>query len=74
MDPPSQHAALGPGAALTAPGLGEGTGWVTVYHCCVSRFTSLKKPLKVDCTTFMVKTQTAEPSMVPPFLPRKLAE
>lgn len=26
---------------LTAPGRGVGTPWVTVYHCCVSRFTSL---------------------------------
>ena len=30
--------------------------------------------LKVDCTSLMVKTQTAELFVVPPFLPRKLAE
>lgn len=39
--PPAQHPTLVQGAVLTAPGRGVGTGYVTVYHCCVSRFTSL---------------------------------
>lgn len=38
---PTSYTWAGSKEALTVPGRGSGTGPVSVYHCCVSRFTSL---------------------------------
>lgn len=52
----------------TAPGLGSGTGWLYVYHCCVSRLTSRYRPLKASSTWSMVNAHTAELPEAPLYL------
>lgn len=52
----------------TAPGRGSGTGWLYVYHCCVSRLTSRYRPLNASSTWSMVNAHTAELPEAPLYL------